>query len=209
MMFDQKSLDVLYSSVKATMSEKRFAHTAAVADMAVRLGELYAPERIDILRAAALLHDITKEYTTEEHLAICRRFGINLSKQDMLTPKTFHAKTAAAIIPEKYPEFAHPEVISAVRWHTTGRADMTLSEMLVYLADYIDDTRTFPDCVALRRLFWEAEPQTMARGPRLQHLYSVLLRSFDMTITALIDEGAPVADDTFSARNRLITEARD
>ena len=204
MKFDETTLDRLRESVSGEMSEKRFRHTAAVEKMAARLGELYAPDKIDILRAAALLHDITKEYSSEKQLQICREFGIIISKQDILTPKTFHAKTAAALIPTRYPEFAEPEVISAVRWHTTGRADMSLLEKIVYLADYIDESRTFPDCVALRDLFWDAAPDSMSSEEREAHLDRVLIRSFDMTLAGLIEDGAPVSDDTFSARNWLI-----
>ena len=204
MKFDETALDRLRESVSEGMSEKRFRHTAAVEKMAARLGELYAPDKIDILRAAALLHDITKEYSSEKQLQICREFGIIISKQDILTPKTFHAKTAAALIPTRYPEFADPEVISAVRWHTTGRADMSLLEKIVYLADYIDESRTFPDCVALRNLFWDAVPEKMSPEEREAHLDQVLIRSFDMTLAGLIEDGAPVSDDTFSARNWLI-----
>ena len=204
MKFDETALDRLRESVSGEMSEKRFRHTAAVEKMAARLGELYAPDKIDILRAAALLHDITKEYSSEKQLQICREFGIIISKQDILTPKTFHAKTAAALIPKRYPEFADPEVISAVRWHTTGRADMRLLEKIVYLADYIDESRTFPDCVALRNLFWDAAPESMSSEEREAHLDRVLIRSFDMTLAGLIEDGAPVSDDTFSARNWLI-----
>ena len=204
MKFNEDMLRRLRESISGSMSPKRFRHTAAVEEMAARLGELYAPDKIDILRAAALLHDITKEYSAEKQIQICDTFGINLSKQDILTPKTFHAKTAAALIPVLYPDFADEEVISAVRWHTTGRAGMTILEKLVYLADYIDESRTFPDCVALRSLFWEAEPQNMNEAERAAHLNRVLIRSFDMTLTSLIEDGAPVSDDTFSARNDLI-----
>jgi nicotinate-nucleotide adenylyltransferase len=175
--------------------------------MAVRLGRLYAPDKLDILGAAALLHDITKEYSSDKQLQICREFGIIISKQDILTPKTFHAKTAAALIPSLYPAFADDEVLSAVRWHTTGRADMTLTEKLVYLADYIDESRTFDDCVTLRRMFWEAEPEKMGETERRKHLDRVLIRSYDMTLAGLIAEGAPISDDTFRARNALIVES--
>ena len=204
MKFSETMLATLREAVRDGMSPKRFTHTAAVEQMAARLGELYAPEKVDVLRAAALLHDITKEYPVETHLSTCESFGINLSKQDILTPKTFHAKTAAALIPVLYPDFADDEVISAVRWHTTGRAGMTTLEKLVYLADYIDESRTFPDCVALRSLFWDAEPQNMSATDREAHLNNVLVRSFDMTITGLLEDGAPISDDTFSARNFLI-----
>ena len=172
--------------------------------MAARLGRLYAPDKVDVLRAAALLHDITKEYSAERQVQICREQGIRISKQDILTPKTFHAKTAAALIPTLYPEFADDEVISAVRWHTTGRANMGLLEKLVYLADYIDESRTFPDCVALREMFWIELPETMSYEERCIHLDRVLIRSFDMTIAGLIEDGVPISEDTFSARNDLI-----
>ena len=204
MKFSETMLATLREAVRDGMSPKRFTHTAAVEQMAARLGELYAPEKVDVLRAAALLHDITKEYPVETHLSTCESFGINLSKQDILTPKTFHAKTAAALIPVLYPAFADDEVISAVRWHTTGRAGMTTLEKLVYLADYIDEFRTFPDCVALRSLFWDAEPQSMSATEREAHLNNVLVRSFDMTITGLLEDGAPISHDTFEARNFLI-----
>ncbi len=204
MKFNESMLDDLRTAVSSEMSPKRFAHTAAVEIMAERLGKLYASDKTDILRAAALLHDITKEYSSENQLQICREFGIIISKQDILTPKTFHAKTAAALIPTRYPEFADPEVISAVRWHTTGRADMSLLEKIVYLADYIDESRTFSDCVTLRKLFWDAAPENMDEEERKKHLDRVLIRSFDMTLAGLIEDGAPVSDDTFAARNWLI-----
>ena len=204
MKFDETALDRLRESVSEGMSEKRFRHTAAVEKMAARLGELYAPDKIDILRAAALLHDITKEYSSEKQLQICREFGIIISKQDILTPKTFHAKTAAALIPTRYPEFADPEVISAVRWHTTGRADMSLLEKIVYLADYIDESRKFDDCVTLRHMFWDACPEKMTEDERNIHLTKTLIVSFDMTLAGLIKECAPISDDTFKARNSLI-----
>ena len=206
MKFEECAIDRLRKQVSESMSEKRFRHTAAVEQMAVRLAAIYVPQKTDVLRVAALLHDITKEYSTQRQLQICREFGIRISKQDILTPKTFHAKTAAAIIPSQYPEFADAEVISAVRWHTTGRSEMGLLEKLLYLADYIDESRTFADCVALRALFWDAEPQSMSEEQRRQHLNRILVRSFDMTLSGLIEEGAPISEHTFSARNALLLE---
>jgi len=205
-MFTERQLAELYESVKREMSEKRFRHTAAVADMAARLGALFAPDKCDVLRAAALLHDITKEYSVEKQLQILERFGIMVSKQDILTPKTLHARTAALLIGEMYPTFADPLVVDAVRYHTTGRADMTVTEKIVYFADYIDETLTFPDCVTLRALFWEAEPEKMGERERLSHFRKMLVLSFDMTVNALIGEGSLISEDTFMARNSLILE---
>ena len=108
------------------------------------------------------------------------------------------------LIPALYPEFADDEVVSAVRWHTTGREDMTLLEKIVYLADYIDESRKFEDCVKLRNIFWDACPENMSADERDRHLTKTLLISFDMTLAGLISENAPISDDTFKARNSII-----
>ncbi len=197
-------LAALRETVRAQMSDKRFTHTAAVEDMVARLAALYCPEQESLLRAAALLHDITKEYDVATHLELCRRFGIPVGEADRLAYKTLHAKTAAALIPENYPDFNHETLISAVRYHTTGRAGMTLEEQLLFLADYIDDSRLFPDCVRLRTLFWRERPEAMTEEERIAHLRHILIMSFDMTIRALVNEGAIVSTDTVSARNDLV-----
>ena len=202
----EAELDQLRKSVQAEMSPYRFVHTAAVETMVSRLCALYCPEKTYILRAAALLHDLTKEQKAPEQEALCARLGVELTPVDKMTPKTHHAKTAAALIPVKYPAFAHEEVISAVRYHTTGRADMTLGEKLLYLADYIDESRTFPDCVTLRTCFWEACPEALSYEDRLILLDDVILLSFNMTIRSLLVEDAPVAPDTMSSRNSLLCD---
>ena len=204
MIFDERQIDTLRERVRATMSPWRFNHTAEVERMAARLAELYAPDKTDILRAAALLHDITKEKGTEEQLEILRAHGVRISELDILSPKTLHARTAVEVIKEKYPEFVHPELLSAVERHTTGHADMTVLDAIIYLADYIDMSRKFEDCVRLREYFWGKEPQFMSAEERERHLWQTLILSFDMTLKALIEEGSPISVDTVNARNALI-----
>lgn len=199
-------LEQLRERVRTVMSDKRYAHTCAVERMAVRLGELYCPDQILPLRAAALLHDITKEETLEKQLQLCKKFDIIVKSGDRLAPKTFHARTAAALIERDFPEFASETVVSAVRRHTTGRAEMSLTDEIIYLADYIDDTRKFPDCVKLRSLFWDADPAAMDERTRLAHLRDVLIVSFDMTIGALLAEGVVISTDTIEARNWLLEQ---
>lgn len=203
--FSDTMLDSLRCEVKGMMSEKRFLHVLGVERMAKTLGELYMPNELPTLRAAALLHDITKEYSLEKHLQIYQRCGIMSYDADLCMPKTMHAKTAAALIPELFPSFATDEVISAVRWHTTGRAGMTLSEKIIYLADYIDDTRRFDDCVKLRAMFFDAKPSNMTADERMRHLDKVMIVSFDLTIQGLIQDKMPICRDTVEARNALIS----
>ncbi|MBQ7383854.1 MAG: bis(5'-nucleosyl)-tetraphosphatase (symmetrical) YqeK [Clostridia bacterium] len=186
------------------MSEKRYRHTVEVEKMVARLAHYYAPEKENILRAAALLHDLTKEYSRDMQIMLCARFGIDVTETDYHAPKTFHAKTAAALIPSEYGEFAADEVIECVRWHTTGRAGMTVCEKLVYLADYIDMSRTFEDCVRLREYFFGADIENMSAEQREAHLDDTLVLSFDMTMRGLLEEGVPISPDTVAARNELV-----
>ena len=188
---------------EGAMSEKRYRHTLEVEKMAARLAEIFAPEKENILRAASLLHDVTKEYPTELQIALAEKYGVVLTELDVCAPKTLHAMTAAASIAHDYPELAIDEVVSCVRWHTTGHARMTLCEKLVYLADYIDMTRTFPDCVRLREYFFCEGFDGMSEDEKLCHLDRTLLMSYDMTLEALIEKNAPISPDTIAARNEL------
>lgn len=205
----EKMLDGLRKDISKSMSEKRLRHTLEVEKMAARLGELYAPDKIQMLRAAALLHDITKEKTVDEQILLCAKYNLEVSRDELFAPKTFHAKTAAAVIKDEYPDFADEEIISAVRWHTTGRTNMSLCEMIVYLADYIDMSRTFEDCVKLRAFFFDAEPQNMGERERLIHLYDTMLLSYDMTIYGLLEKGVTISINTFEARNDLLIRKRE
>ena len=203
---EDTNLSELREKIIFSMSEKRAIHTVAVEAMAIKLGKLYAPDKINVLRAAALLHDVTKEKKTDDQIVLCHKYGVKINENDLYSPKTLHARTAAALIPIEYPEFADDEVINAVRWHTTGHKEMTITEKIIYLADYIDESRTFDDCVTLRNKFWNAEPEKMSTEERDAHLREILILSYDMTIKNLIEENFPVASDTIDARNELICE---
>ena len=210
MIFCDRALDELRERIinDPEISEKRTRHILAVEDMAVRLGLIYAPEKLHILRAAALLHDVTKEYSSEEHIEICRRYGHEVTLSEIFSPKLFHAVTAAYLIPDEYPCFNDPEVVSAVRWHTTGKVGMSICEKIVYLADYIDESRTFPDCVTLRNMFFSAEPEKMSREDAMRHLDEVIIASYQMTVISLAQDGKMISVDTVNALNELICKKK-
>ncbi len=204
--FGEPEIAALRESIIGQMSPKRYHHTAAVEDMVVRLATLYCPEEIPALRAAALLHDITKEYDIPTQMLLLTKAGLPPHAGEEFSHKTFHARTAALLITDNYPAFNCETVVSAVRWHTTGREGMTLTEKLLYLADYIDESRLFPDCVRLRSFFWDAHPERMTDDERRIHLRRTLIMSFDMTMRALLSEGAVISPDTALARNELVLE---
>jgi nicotinate-nucleotide adenylyltransferase len=205
-LFVQGAQEGLRTAVAGSMSPKRFRHTVAVEVMTERLCALFCKDLTMPMRAAALLHDCTKELSVEEQIALCRELGLSVTDADQLAPKTLHARSAAACIPVHYPAFDDPLIVDAVRWHTTGHAGMTLTEKILYLADYIDDSRNFESCVILRRYFWGAHPEKMTEKERLDLLRDTLILSFDMTMRDLLSEGRPISVETAEARNELLLE---
>ncbi|MBQ5390228.1 MAG: bis(5'-nucleosyl)-tetraphosphatase (symmetrical) YqeK [Clostridia bacterium] len=160
------------------------------------------------MRISALLHDITKEYDVKRQLQIFTEFGIIFDNVMLASPKVFHAHTAALLIPREFPEFADAEVISAVRKHTTGCADMSVMDMLIYLADYIEPTRKFADCKTLRSYFWEGIGICTTEQEKLLHLYKTMVLSFDLTMQNLIEEHSVIAPDTMAARNAFVLKCK-
>ena len=208
MRFSDAQIDALRERIRGSMSDYRFIHTAEVEKMAARIGELYAPDKLDILRAAALLHDVTKELKRDEQIEMLRVAGEDVAALELASHKTFHARTAVYAILRDYPEFADGELLAAVRYHTTGRADMSICEKIIFLADYIDMSRKFDDCVKLRNYFWDAHPENMSESERERHLLQTILIGLDTTLSSLIEEGAPTDPDSVSARNFIINQLK-
>lgn len=191
--------------IKPYYTEKRYAHTLSVEKEAVKIGEIYLPGRINELRASALLHDITKNADLKKQLQYCEEFGIIVKSEDELSPAVFHAKTAAAVAARDFSAYTNDDIISGIRWHTTGRDGMTLFDAIIYLADYIEETRTFDDCVKLRNYFYN---QLSSGEDKHRVLTDTLIYSFDMTISMLVRDGAIVDNDTVSARNYFIASKK-
>lgn len=131
----------IVEQVPRAISPSRWAHTQQVACMAVRLNkQLHLDENKVIL--AALLHDCAKGLTT-------LHTGVPQEVADY--PAVVHAFNGAQEAAIRY-GVTDPEVLDAIRYHTTGRPAMSDLERLIYLADMVEDTRTFDGADALRAL---------------------------------------------------------
>ena len=203
----EENLILLRERIRPYLKQKRYAHTLAVEREAERLGQIFLPEKTEKLRVAALLHDITKKDDIKKQLQYCGEFGIIYCNADLLSPKTFHAKTAAGVAARDFPDVTDPEVISGIRWHTTGHGGMTVFEAIIYLADYIEETRTFPDCVELRDFFYDGKERS--GNGLLRHFTETMVLSFDLTVANLTAEGMQIDSDTISARNYYIRKLGD
>lgn len=212
--FREDHIEKLRRRVRSITSEKRFKHVLAVEDMAFRLGLLFFfndGESLSLLKAAALLHDVTKGLSDREHKKILKEQGIRLLPEELSAMQTVHALTGAAVIPKDFPEFADERLISAVRWHTTGRAGMDLYEKIIFLADYIEETRDYPTCISLRKDFFAADPVNMTEEERLRHLDKTVMKAMEFILAHLRENRRAIHPATLEAyediKRRLGDEA--
>ena len=166
---------------------KRIPHVLGTEQEAVRLAERYGAD-VRKAQVAALLHDCTKKLDMEQQLALCRRYGIRLDELEQKALKLLHAKTGAAIARDVFG--VDDEIYRAIWWHTTGHANMTLLEKIIYLADYIEPSRDFPGVDKLRSVCYK-------------DLDEGLLLGLEMSIEEMTNMGNPVHHATIEARDAL------
>jgi len=197
-------IDALRNAVKPYYTEKRYAHALSVEEEAARLGEILLPHRTGALRAAALLHDITKKYDFQKQLQYCADFGIIL--KEPVSPEVLHAKTGAGAAERDFPEFAHEDVINAIRYHTTGRWGMTVFEAVIFLSDYIEPSRTHEKCIALRNELYGKLRCADTAAEREKAFDRAVLCALDNTISYLMHKKAVIDIETVEARNYYLSQ---
>lgn len=151
----------LREAVKPYLSPRRVAHVAGCESEAVLLAMRYG-EDAEAAAEAGILHDITKKLSYDEQLILCDKYGIILDKDQLANEKLLHAITGAAFARDVFG--VSDAVYDAIRWHTTGKPDMTLLEKIIYMADYVEPTRDFPGVEKLRALAHEDIDAAMALG---------------------------------------------
>lgn len=148
---EYRNADEQYTDIiKGRLTPRRFAHSLAVAAQAEHLATIHGGD-VAKAKTAGLLHDILKDTDGDSQLQICKDFGILLDIVTQSTPKLWHA-CAGAVFIEQILGVTDRDILNAVRYHTTGRAGMSLLEMLVYMADFTSADRDFPDVGYLREL---------------------------------------------------------
>jgi len=181
------TLEQLRPVALSYLKHRRIPHVLGTEQEAIRLAQRYGAD-VEKARRAALLHDCTKKLEMEEQMALCEKYGMELDELEQVALKLLHSKTGAAIARDVFG--VDDEIYSAIYYHTTGRANMTLLEKIIYLADYIEPTRDFPDVDVLRKACYE----DLDRG---------LLLGLEMSIEEMQRMGNPVHHATVEARDAL------
>ena len=130
----------LYEEAKKMLSEKRFNHSEGVVKRAIEYANIYGVD-IETVKLVAIAHDIAKELTPDEEEKYIEEYNINLDDFEKANHNLVHAKIGAEICRNKY-GFTD-DMVNSVKYHTTGRAGMSLMEKVIYLADATDENRQY------------------------------------------------------------------
>lgn len=156
------NLKKLRKKVKSGQDLKRFEHTIGVEYTAAALAMRYGCD-LNKARTAGLLHDCAKCLSNDKFLSICRKNKIPMTEVERKNPFLLHAKVGAYLAKEKF-GIADPDILNAIRNHTTGREGMSLLEKIVYIADYIEPCRKqAPNLSEIRKLAFIDLDQTLLK----------------------------------------------
>lgn len=179
-------MDSIEVYLEKNLSEKRKAHVKGVVDTAEQLAKAYGADP-DKARQAALFHDMFRSTPVDVLNMYVRQLG--LDKVYLDNANLAHGPIAAMIMERDY-GIQDPDILQAVRYHTTGRAGMSLLEKVLFLADAIEPGREYPGVGQIREL-------------AVRSLDKACLCSMERSITYIRERGLFLHEDTIKARNDL------
>ena len=174
--------------IRGRMGEKRYIHSVNVAEQAVHLAKKYGAD-VEKAEIAGILHDITKETPEKEQLQIIEKAGIILSETEKSAPKLWHSISGAGYIKTEL-GIDDPDILNAVRYHTTGRAGMSLLEKVIFIADFTGKERDYNGADKMKQLAEESLEKAMDMG-------------LSFSIVDLVQRGLTVAVQTVEAYNEI------
>ena len=176
-------MEQLEQVVISLLKPNRVAHVLGCRDTAVELARHWGADETDAARAG-ILHDITKAIDGPLQLTLCEAYGKILNDFSRRYPKTLHALTGSLVAKRIFGE--NGAVVSAIEHHTTGKADMSLLEKIIYVADYMEPNRDFPGVEKLRELAFTDMDAALKLG-------------LEMTLEHLKRQGAEVSPESRDA----------
>ncbi len=187
--------DIL-DKLKQTLTPERYEHSIGVAEEAVELAEIYGAD-INKACVAGLLHDCAKSIPKEKLLDIIakNREILAIEECELLNYKTYHAPAGVVVAQKEY-GITDKEILSAIRWHTLGKKDMTLLEKIIYLADKIEKRTRPVDYRSQIEIFLQ-KPNGLDRA---------ILESYKLTIKSLADRNLVICYPTIDIYNTLLKE---
>lgn len=185
---DTQRNEEFLEEIKKRLSEYRFYHSLNVAEEAKRLAKKYGANEEKAF-TAGLIHDIMKDTDYEIQKKIIEDFSGEMTAVELANPKIWHAMSGEAFL-RKELNVTDEEILSAVRYHTTAKANMSLLEKVIYIADYTSAERDYPDVDVIRQ---KAE----------KSLEEAMLYGLQFTINENVAAGRVVHPDSIHAYNEV------
>ena len=148
--------------IKPLMSEHRYIHSVNVAKEAKFLAKKYGADE-EKAYIAGMLHDITKEMPREEQLQIILDSDIILDNVLSEAPKLWHGLSGGIYV-KKNLDIKDDDILNAIRYHTTGRAGMSLLEKIIFVADFTSEERTYKGIATMRKKSRKSLEEAMLYG---------------------------------------------
>ena len=134
-------IEVMQEKLQSALSVKRYIHTMGVSEEAVRLAEIYGTQADrQKAKVAGLLHDCAKDYPKELRQRFCKEYKVKMDEILEQQPDLIHPFLGAEVAKREY-KIKDEDILNAIRYHTTGRAGMSILEKIVFIADYIEPNR--------------------------------------------------------------------
>lgn len=186
---DYKQIEKL---LKEMLPERRLNHSLSVSKCAVKLSEIYKCDK-EKARVAGLVHDCAKYFTNEQIEDCVKKFNIQLDALEENNIALSHSIVGSYVARQVF-NIDDEEILNAVKYHTTGKENMSLLEKIIYMADLVEEGRKFPKVEELRDLTFSGK------------LDEALLLSFNNTIKFVIDNEQLIHPRTVSARNYILNK---
>ncbi|MBZ9636136.1 bis(5'-nucleosyl)-tetraphosphatase (symmetrical) YqeK [Clostridium sp. FP1] len=175
------------------LSEGRLKHSLSVSETAVTLAAKFG-ENIESARIAGLVHDCAKNVKGTELIKIASEHEIHIDEIYTNNPSILHG-LVGSIIAREIMGIQNENILSAIRYHTTGRKNMSTLEKIIYISDYIEPLRKFKGVEELRTL-------------SLMNLDAAVMQSLENTIIYVMSQKELLHIDTIHARNYLLSKNR-
>ena len=178
--------------IKNNLKESRYIHSLGVEEMAVRLAEMHGADT-DKAAFAGRYHDLAKNFDNETMDAYIRKY--DLPEYLLGNNALAHSKVAAAILENEF-GVDDEDVLNAVRYHTTARKDMSILEETIFVADVVEDNRTYSDLDYYQQLAY-------------RDLDQACLEILEYTIRSLTTKEKEIDKDTLEARDWVLNKIKE
>lgn len=192
MNYTNKTTEEIKNWLQKNLNEERFLHSIGTMDCAYELAQMYG-EDTEKAKIAGLLHDCAKCFSNERLLEIINKDICDVEPSELVNYKTLHAPVSAYLAKTEF-NVDDIEILSAIRWHTLGKTQMTTFEKIIFLADKIEPN--------MRPAEYRKEMFEILKNEN--GLNKALLKCFEETIKSLVNRKLTICHITIDVYNELL-----